>query len=31
MAYFYWIVVLGFAILLAVTLETIAAKNEEAK
>ena len=31
MAYFYWIAVLGFAILLAVTLETIAAKNEEAK
>ena len=29
MAYFYWIAVLGFAILLAVTLETIAAKNEE--
>lgn len=31
MAYFYWITVLGFAILLTVTLETIAAKNEEAK
>lgn len=31
MAYFYWIAVLGFAILLAVTVETVATKNEDAR
>lgn len=31
MAYFYWIAILCFAVLLSVTLETIATKNEDAQ